>query len=121
MRVLSIRQPWAKLVVIGWKPVEYRSWSTEYRGPVAIHAARTLDQPLDILTREYGPAFVRDLPVGVIVGIVELVDVIEYGERDYGFVLRKPRRIEPVRCTGERGLHVLPANLVRQVQAALAA
>jgi hypothetical protein len=38
-RVLSLWQPWASLVALGVKTIETRSWSTKYRGPLAIHAA----------------------------------------------------------------------------------
>ncbi len=37
--VLSLHQPWASLIAIGVKTIETRSWSTKYRGPLAIHAA----------------------------------------------------------------------------------
>lgn len=40
MRALTLRQPWATLVAIGAKQIETRSWSTSYRGPLAIHAAK---------------------------------------------------------------------------------
>lgn len=39
MKVLSLWQPWATLVAIGVKRIETRSWRTNYRGPLAIHAA----------------------------------------------------------------------------------
>jgi ASCH domain-containing protein len=38
MRVLSLHQPFAQLVVRGVKRVEVRSWTTSYRGRIAIHA-----------------------------------------------------------------------------------
>jgi activating signal cointegrator 1 len=41
MRGLSLTQPWATLVAIGAKKIETRSWSTPYRGLVAIHASKT--------------------------------------------------------------------------------
>ncbi len=41
MKALTLWQPWATLVAIGAKRVETRSWSTSYRGPLAIHAATT--------------------------------------------------------------------------------
>lgn len=41
MRVLTVRQPWASLIALGVKTIETRSWSTDYRGPLAIHAAAT--------------------------------------------------------------------------------
>lgn len=41
MKALSIRQPWAWLIVNGFKDIENRSWDTKYRGLVLIHAAKT--------------------------------------------------------------------------------
>lgn len=40
MRALTLIQPWATLVACGAKAVETRSWTTSYRGPIAIHAAK---------------------------------------------------------------------------------
>jgi hypothetical protein len=42
---LSVRQPWADLIMDGWKPVENRTWTTDYRGPVIIHAGKKWDTP----------------------------------------------------------------------------
>lgn len=38
MKVLTLHQPWASLIALGVKSIETRSWSTKYRGPLAIHA-----------------------------------------------------------------------------------
>lgn len=40
MKALSLTQPWATLVAIGAKKIETRSWRTNYRGSIAIHAAK---------------------------------------------------------------------------------
>lgn len=40
MKALTVRQPWASLIAAGVKTIETRSWSTEYRGPLAIHAGK---------------------------------------------------------------------------------
>lgn len=49
MKALTLTQPWATLVAIGTKRFETRSWSTDYVGPIAIHAAKTgLDLPAEI-------------------------------------------------------------------------
>jgi activating signal cointegrator 1 len=40
MKVLTLTQPFATLVAVGAKTIETRSWSTKYRGPLAIHAAK---------------------------------------------------------------------------------
>lgn len=39
MKVLSIQQPWASLIVQGHKRIETRSWNTKYRGDILIHAS----------------------------------------------------------------------------------
>lgn len=41
---LSIRPPWAQLIMGGYKPCENRTQATRYRGPVIIHAGQTWDQ-----------------------------------------------------------------------------
>ena len=43
MKALSVRQPWAWAIVAGWKPIENRTWATDYRGPLLIHAGRRED------------------------------------------------------------------------------
>lgn len=45
MKALSLWQPWATLIACGSKTIETRSWSTNYRGPIAIHAAKKVDLP----------------------------------------------------------------------------
>ena len=41
IKVITLYQPWASLVAIGVKRIETRSWATSFRGPLAIHAAKT--------------------------------------------------------------------------------
>jgi hypothetical protein len=38
IRALTILQPWAAAIACGAKRIETRSWKTDYRGPLAIHA-----------------------------------------------------------------------------------
>ncbi len=40
MKALTLTQPWASLVAVGAKRIETRSWETNYRGTIAIHAAK---------------------------------------------------------------------------------
>jgi len=40
MKVLTLYQPYATLVAVGAKRIETRSWSTKYRGPLAIHVSK---------------------------------------------------------------------------------
>ena len=68
-RALSIRQPWAELIVQGRKTIELRSWETDYRGPIWIHAAKAANPDLD---RLFG---VLDPPRGAFVGRITLEDI----------------------------------------------
>lgn len=47
MKALTLWQPWAQLIAILAKLYETRSWATNYRGPIAIHAAKR--DPHDIM------------------------------------------------------------------------
>jgi hypothetical protein len=42
MKAITLHQPWATLMAIGAKRIETRSWETLYRGPLAIHASKTM-------------------------------------------------------------------------------
>ncbi|MFI7644097.1 ASCH domain-containing protein [Nonomuraea sp. NPDC049400] len=44
MKALSVRQPWAWAITHGQKDIENRTWTTGYRGPLAIHAGARWDE-----------------------------------------------------------------------------
>lgn len=63
MKALTLHQPAASLVAVGVKTIETRSWSTRYRGPLAIHAAaRPLRERLVIGDYEAWPPDARNRP-----------------------------------------------------------
>ena len=66
---LSIRQPWAELILSGRKTLELRTWITDYRGPLWLHTGKAEDPELD---RLFG---LSDLPRGAFVGRFDLTDV----------------------------------------------
>lgn len=78
MRAITIYQPWATLIAIGEKRFETRGWPTNYRGKIAIHAAKKLDkeiflrEPLRSVLDLHGYT-VDNLPAGAIVAIANLV------------------------------------------------
>lgn len=47
LKTLSVKEPWASLIFKFGKDVENRSWYTSYRGPLLIHASRTVDLEKD--------------------------------------------------------------------------
>lgn len=99
MRALSIRQPWAWLIVNGHKDIENRQWKTHQRGKILVHAAKGMTRDeyeiAQAIAAEQGvelPPF-EDLERGGIVGEVEIVACVDvdaspwfFGE--WGFVLK---------------------------------
>ncbi|GAB4002328.1 hypothetical protein GCM10028807_60770 [Spirosoma daeguense] len=82
MTVISLYQPYATLVMLGFKLFETRSWDTHYRGKLAIHATATmpdwcrnlcLQDPFQNRLTSHGYRS-DNLPLGKILGTVELID-----------------------------------------------
>ena len=107
MKAITIRQPWATLVVSldgsgrPLKAVETRGWKTSYRGPLAIHAGKTVpdmffmgmgeaDADAFLSAGLDGDQAIACLPYGAIVGKVTLVDCVPI-EQLYGSGLDTPR------------------------------
>jgi ASCH domain len=122
---LSIRQPWAWLILHGGKDIENRDWPTKRRGRVLVHAAKgmTLDEWGSAWTFAEGsgasPKAVaagvdfRTIERGGIVGSVEIVDCVEDSDSRwfmgrYGFVLRDPRPLPFVPWKGALGFFGVP-------------
>lgn len=107
MLALSVKQPWAALIESGRKTLEIRTWSTRYRGPLAIVAS---SRPNEEACARFG---MRDLPCGVTICTVDLVDVrpvrlghddaaacCRVGPGDLAWVLENPR---PLRRRAVKG------------------
>ena len=106
MKALSIKQPYAELILQGKKKIELRKWNANFRGEFLIHAAKNPDEPS---MKKFG--FYK-LPLGEIVGKAELTNVRNYRNSkefsedqdlhlasqewgSFGFILRNPVRINP--------------------------
>jgi hypothetical protein len=102
MKALSIKQPWASLIIEGTKKIENRTWKTNYRGRILVHASKNWDKEADI--RPNGFDF------GCILGEVDIVDCVTFHksvwfEGPYGFVLENPFEYErPIPYKGQLGL-----------------
>lgn len=73
MKVLTIKQPWATLIMQGDKRFEFRSWQTKYRGDLLIHAGKGIDKEAMKRLVKYLP---DEILLGKILGKVTLVDCI---------------------------------------------
>jgi len=110
VKALSIRQPFAWLIVHGFKDVENREWSTRFRGRIYVHAGKqpasgfpwaqgeaagmTESQLIAAGLVSRGPS-VAPYQYGKIIGEVDIVDCVTESESPwfegpFGFVLANP-------------------------------
>lgn len=136
MRAISITQPWASLVALGLKRIETRSWGTNFRGIIAIHATKHMNavagqlhvllHMVDILP-EY-------IPLGSIIAVATVREVYptrltpkdlpesermfgDFGPGRFAWLLDNVHALCPQYvCAGHLGLWQVPDNLVRLIQ-----
>jgi hypothetical protein len=121
-RALSIRQPWATLVVLGLKTIEIRRWSTPLRGRIYLHAGKIPDDRREGWSRIPEEHFALTSRCGGIIGAVDIVDCVTYATardfarhrqlhfneqawfvapRLYGFRFENPEFVPFRRCPGQ--------------------
>ncbi len=125
MRALSIRQPWAWLIIYAGKNIENRSWKTKFRGRVLIHAAMGGTQASFAEAGRFAVAAGASFPHreaagwsvsttrGGIIGSVEIVDCVTSSSSPWwmgpvGFVLANPQPLPFLPCRGRLGFFDVP-------------
>lgn len=134
MKALSIKQPWAWLIVHGFKPIENRTWATRYRGRFLIHASKTMTRgeyngccEFVNFRVEMSPAMTDKLfhswpqfeqmkaQCGGIVGAATITDCVTKSESSWfvgpvGFVIAGATPLPFQPCNGALGFFDLPFN-----------
>ena len=111
MKALSLKQPFAELILQGRKTIELRKWNTNFRGEFLIHASKIPDQQA---MKKFN---FKSLPTGQILGKATLTEVKKYKNQEehtkdkdkhlantewgnYGFILTNIKRIPPTPAKG---------------------
>jgi hypothetical protein len=129
MKALSFRQPWAELILQGRKTIDLRTWPTHYRGPLAIHASKTVEAKI-CAVYDIDPA---SLVRGALVGTVEVVEMAPLDDETWealrhqhlkpgpfpgdllGWRLTNPQRLaQPIPMRGRLGLFNIPDELLER-------
>ena len=114
-KAITVKQPWAWAIVMGYKDVENRTRCTSHRGPLLIHAGKGLDRSGFHTLWELGlhREVPYDLPRGALVGIASVADCIDDAESPWalpGFrhwILRRPEHFRtPIPCRGALGFFI---------------
>ncbi len=72
MKALTIKEPWASLIINGYKEYEFRSWKTNYRGKILIHAGKSTDKEAYSRVKDYN----LEINNGSIIGECNITDCI---------------------------------------------
>lgn len=129
-RALSVRQPWASMIVYGMKTTEYRSTNFHHRGPILIHASA--NKAIGIWRDDLEKIGMADkafklLPRGCYIGVATLIDVDdlgldEEGLRSYGLHLEHPRAFrKPVAAAGALGTFLPSSDVWKKVRSQIKA
>lgn len=88
MKCLTVKNPWASLIVEGYKKYEFRSWKVNYRGKILIHAGMSLDSKAAAKVKDYNLDYIN----GAIIGEAKIVDCILVDDK-FNEMLKKENNI----------------------------
>lgn len=123
MKVITVKQPFASLIATGLKEYEFRTWKTNYRGEILIHAGKGIDKKAMKKFEHLG----LDYPLGCIIARAVVTDCVFVDSKlkeklknknslvysgvvnddswsGYGFKLENIEGIEPIKINGQLGL-----------------
>lgn len=124
MIAISVKQPWACLLVEGVKKIEVRSWSTDYRGHLLVCASAA---PKNFFWHDHVDGVNRLLHAGCMIGIVNLLDVRELTESDsdlscceyspgaYAWVVEPVSYVRPDKVIGKLKLFDVDDSLIHKI------
>jgi len=130
-RALSIRQPWAWLIVNGHKDVENRTWLRQSLGRFLVHASKGMTRDEYFDCEQFALSLGVELPSrhmldrGGIVGVATHTHVVGPNETShawhvtgqFGYVLKDQRRLPFVECSGMLGLWSVPTEVLEEIAA----
>jgi hypothetical protein len=127
MKALSILQPWVYAILYEGKEIENRSWTTDFRGWVAIHASARPMRDADFPRGHHIP-HLDSLDYSAICGVARLEDIVtksrsKWFDRsdddfiNYGWVLADIKPLKtPIPCKGALKLWDVPPKVLRELQ-----
>jgi hypothetical protein len=134
IKALSLKQPFAWLIANGHLLVDDRSWGTQYRGPVLIHASKGLYEEYYQYIKRHTDIPIPDkdkLDYGGVVGIARLVLCSKPGELPagisreqrahfggvhqeyYGFLFAQATPLPLMPCAGKLGIFEINIDQLR--------
>jgi len=110
MKAISVKQPWASMIIRGQKTIETRTWATKYRGDLLIVSSKN--------PRIAGHPTGRALGVVALTDCRPMVKADEAGARcelypgAYAWELKNVRLIMPFEVRGQLGIYDVDLRLL---------
>lgn len=127
MKIITVRQPYAWLIVAGFKDIENRKYRTSYRGTLVIQSSKRhipADSELAAIEARHSIRILREqLQYGGIIGVATLIDCVSVSDSPWfqgpvGWKLKDQREVPFIAWTGMLALHS-PTQIVQDQLAAL--
>lgn len=127
MKALTIKQPWLHAILHEGKDIENRSWKRDFRGWLALHAAKTPRRDAEF-PRGVRVPDLQTLDCSAICGVARVTGIVtssrskwfrqpDRGEINYGWKLENVIVLQkPIRCKGTLNLWDLPPNILRALR-----
>lgn len=134
MKALTIKQPWAHLIIHGGKDIENRDWQSSIRGRIAVHSSARLDLHECRRALLHMATFGLRVPggedwwfkdraileTGSIIGTVEIVGCVNrrtspWFAGEYGFMLQDPIPCDPFPIKGRLGFWEVPPDVAARI------
>lgn len=127
MKAISVRQPWAWLIVNGYKDIENRSRNTKHRGRTLIHASKKFDnagyrrirKDFPLIKMPFFNGWVNEFPMGGIVGAVNIIACVDTHTSRWkdpsskGYVLRNHQQLPLVHMPGKLGFFTVTDERIK--------
>ena len=134
MKAISVKQPWAKLIIQNEKTVEIKKKYTDYRGPLLIQAAVIVGK-VEFVKANVDPNSRGTYDQKAIIGIVDLKDIVKLTadlweelrdkhllpgewsreEHKFAWILENPRPIKPIPYIGLPAIFSINEKVATQI------
>jgi activating signal cointegrator 1 len=125
---LSIRQPWAELILLQRKTVELRQWSTRHRGWTWLHTGKAINENACLrfsLSSLFTGGFIGAFRLRDVVGLDRErweawrsahLDLGPFQPNVFGWVIGQVVRLQwPIAASGNRGLYQPEPSILKQL------
>lgn len=117
MKTITVKQPFASLIAAGIKKYEFRTWKSNYRGKLLIHAGKGIDKKAMEKFKNYN----LEYPSGCIIAICDMVDCVKIDEETRKMLLKENElvygKVARDKCFDGYGFRLENVKMIEEIPA----